>query len=1022
MGDLSIIDTAFGTSDITYALSGDDAQYFVLDGSTIKLKSDVSANYEVQSRYTLTVTATNSAGETITEKVVVKIENVNEGVNLVTALSNQSNDEDADFSFTVPNTTFIDIDGDALTYSATLSDGDALPTWLSFNAITRTFTGTPLNNNVGVINVTVTASDGSFSASNTFSLTVVNTNDEPTAVVLSSTAIDENASGVIIGNISTIDDDNIHGDTHTYTLSGSDADSFELIGEQLKFIDTISANYEVKNTYSLVLTATDNDNTSVQQSLIIIINDINEAPTNITLSAAAVDENVEGIVVGTLVTTDEDVGDTVSYSLSGVDAESFEIIDGQLKLKSGVSADYETKNTYTIKLMATDSSGLFFSKQLSVIINNINEAPVAIELSSNNVQSDLSAGNIGLIVVIDEDFDETFTYSINDDRFEVVDGTLKLKENQSINYDSESSVTIQITVTDSGGAEYSDTFLIYVYDFMIKGRFYAQSEVLPVGSLHDINDNHAVVGWNNNDYLLIAGTSGGSISSNATAGEGYLVTGYKLPLIFNRGSENLPQPDLEIIKAAKVPETGTGCSYTTDSSGNTKTFIWRDFDQMVKIDNYYGNNEDGLAFESNEVDNCNESKYDYRVQIFIMKLSLLFGDSEISIHGDDFTQYEDVDTVIDTSNKYGISMRSGDFNGDGRGDIWAYNKDKILLSSDRKAEKDLNKINDRIVFTNGNGSDSGDTIRNVIGKNGDAHDDLFFPSVSSGSYETVTCFYTGLWGAPTFLNGVTSGVTVLGRIVKSDSNWSSGENIKVSDGDFFNTDPYFISDGNECSFFDKQPGNKPTGAWMAVKGIGARDDYKYSHNPHYKDYFSNYDPDGDGVKNGVLVVSTTASFDKDENYENPPWYYRSPVILILQTPPLDDAVNLYDIQNKSEDFYQIIFPDDHEIKAAKSLGDMDGDGKDELYVNFCSDANGVATSNYQVCRSTVIFGSDDKENLIIDLNTENNRYFLSEELPSIVGEYDVSSGRKGNAVDLYDFDGDGKKDLLMGGYFLSIFD
>ena len=70
VGDLSIIDTAFGNTNITYALSGDDATYFVLDGNTLKLKSDVSADYETKSSYTLTVTATNSAGDTAEEKVV----------------------------------------------------------------------------------------------------------------------------------------------------------------------------------------------------------------------------------------------------------------------------------------------------------------------------------------------------------------------------------------------------------------------------------------------------------------------------------------------------------------------------------------------------------------------------------------------------------------------------------------------------------------------------------------------------------------------------------------------------------------------------------------------------------------------------------------------------------------------------------------------------------------------------------------------------------------------------------------
>ena len=94
----------------------------------------------------------------------------------------ESNPEDAAFSFTVPITTFTDIDGDTLTYSATLSDGTALPAWLSFDAASRTFIGTPLNADVGAIDVKITGSDGALNASDTFTLTVVNTNDDPTAI------------------------------------------------------------------------------------------------------------------------------------------------------------------------------------------------------------------------------------------------------------------------------------------------------------------------------------------------------------------------------------------------------------------------------------------------------------------------------------------------------------------------------------------------------------------------------------------------------------------------------------------------------------------------------------------------------------------------------------------------------------------------------------------------------------------------------------------------------------------------
>ena len=76
------------------------------------------------------------------------------------------------FSYAFPATTFSDADSDTLTYTATKADGTALPTWLSFSAGTRTFSGTPQAADVGTVSVKVTASDGSASVSDTFDIVV----------------------------------------------------------------------------------------------------------------------------------------------------------------------------------------------------------------------------------------------------------------------------------------------------------------------------------------------------------------------------------------------------------------------------------------------------------------------------------------------------------------------------------------------------------------------------------------------------------------------------------------------------------------------------------------------------------------------------------------------------------------------------------------------------------------------------------------------------------------------------------
>ena len=90
--------------------------------------------------------------------------------------------EDSTLSFQFSANVFADVDvGDTITYTATLSDGSALPAWLTFSAATRTFSGTPANSDVGTLAVKVTATDaGTAAVFDTFNLTVTNTNDAPT--------------------------------------------------------------------------------------------------------------------------------------------------------------------------------------------------------------------------------------------------------------------------------------------------------------------------------------------------------------------------------------------------------------------------------------------------------------------------------------------------------------------------------------------------------------------------------------------------------------------------------------------------------------------------------------------------------------------------------------------------------------------------------------------------------------------------------------------------------------------------
>lgn len=120
------------------------------------------------------VTATDASGAAAESSFSITVANVNDVPVVAVPLTDQSTTQDQAFSFQLPLNSFMDIDtGDQLTYSATLADNAPLPSWLSFDAATRTFSGTPDNFAVGALNVRVTASDLSgATACASFTLTV----------------------------------------------------------------------------------------------------------------------------------------------------------------------------------------------------------------------------------------------------------------------------------------------------------------------------------------------------------------------------------------------------------------------------------------------------------------------------------------------------------------------------------------------------------------------------------------------------------------------------------------------------------------------------------------------------------------------------------------------------------------------------------------------------------------------------------------------------------------------------------
>jgi autotransporter-associated beta strand protein len=467
LADVTVTDDALGTN--TLSLSGADASSFEIVGTSLYLKAGVTLDYETKGSYAVTVQASDSSlpGSTpASTSYTLTVANVNEaptslGASATTVAENQP------VGTTIGTLTTTDPDsGDTFTYALVSGAGDtdngsfeivgnALKAKASFNYEAKSSY---------TVRIRTTDVRGLFTEQQ-LTVTVTDVNESPTAVNLTNATATlpestSTASRIKLADI-VVTDDALG--TNILSLSGADASSFEIVGTALYLKSGVGLDFETKLSYAVTVSVADSGlvgPASVHTNYTLGVTNVNEAPTNVALSASAVAENqAAGASVGTLSTTDQDAGDTFTYTLvsgtGATDNGSFEIVGDTLK--TAAAFDYETKGSYTIRVRTPDAGGLFTEKQLTVTVTDVNDAPTDIVISASSIAENQPAGTtIGSLSTTDQDSGDTFTYTLasgagdtDNGSFEIAGGVLKSKA--SFDYEAKSSYTVRIRTTDAGG-------------------------------------------------------------------------------------------------------------------------------------------------------------------------------------------------------------------------------------------------------------------------------------------------------------------------------------------------------------------------------------------------------------------------------------------------------------------------------------------------------------------------------------------------------------------------------------------
>jgi VCBS repeat-containing protein len=134
------------------------------------------------------VEATDHFGANASLALRIMVQNTNDAPEVAIPIVDQQATKNESFNFVLPKNTFIDVDaGDVLVFSATQADGSPLPTWLSFDAATGAFSGTPPTAGSHALRVTATDLAGA-SASQTFTLDILSAGGDLSPVTTLDTA------------------------------------------------------------------------------------------------------------------------------------------------------------------------------------------------------------------------------------------------------------------------------------------------------------------------------------------------------------------------------------------------------------------------------------------------------------------------------------------------------------------------------------------------------------------------------------------------------------------------------------------------------------------------------------------------------------------------------------------------------------------------------------------------------------------------------------------------------------------
>ena len=305
-------------STLTYALSGANNSDFAISNTGI-ISTAGEINFESCSSYSLTISVSDGT-TTVTTPLTVTVNDINDPPVFSNASYSLTVNEGVTSSVSILQVSASDQDNDTIAYSFVgITSSDF--TVNSANGVVSTAVVLDYEKTPSYV-LTAQADDGNGGKTlSSVTVTLTDLNDE--APAFNSPSYNGHVTeNVVIGSsvmTVTASDGDAADSSLAYSLSGTNSTHFTVTGSGL--IQTGSdIDYESVQGYSLTLTATDSaNNTGTTTIIITVVNEIDNDPVfnSASLNASVAEDASPGTSVVRITASDSDLGDVITYALSG---------------------------------------------------------------------------------------------------------------------------------------------------------------------------------------------------------------------------------------------------------------------------------------------------------------------------------------------------------------------------------------------------------------------------------------------------------------------------------------------------------------------------------------------------------------------------------------------------------------------------------------------------------------------------------------------------------------------------------